>query len=168
MTELRATLTGGRELDRQLGQCSDAVASGSLVGAATAGALLVRNRAVERLSIQSWKSGDLGRSVGVQTVESDRHHAVVAVGTDKEYGPYIEFGTGIYGEGPGAKRQPIVIRPKQKKALFWPGAGHPVRQVIQLGLHPRPFLRPAFDEMRDAALREMAEALADSLRSAVR
>lgn len=36
---------------------------------------------------------------------------------------YVRYGTGIYG--PEAR----PIRPRTKKALFWPGADHPVRQV---------------------------------------
>jgi hypothetical protein len=31
----------------------------------------------------------------------------------------------------------IVIRPKNKKALFWRGARHPVKLVRQRGIKPR-------------------------------
>jgi hypothetical protein len=39
-----------------------------------------------------------------------------------EYGEYLEEGT-----------PPHIIRPKDKKALFWEGAPHPVRQVNHPG-----------------------------------
>jgi len=53
----------------------------------------------------------------------------VIVGTDKPYAAYLHFGT-----------SPYTIRPKNKKALHWPGAAHPVNQVNHPGLKPRPFL----------------------------
>src|SRR5438045_9414987 len=45
------------------------------------------------------------------------------------YAPYVEFGT-----------KPHVILPKDKKALYWPGAEHPVRRVNHPGTKPKPFL----------------------------
>ncbi len=35
--------------------------------------------------------------------------------------------------------RPHVILPRKKKALFWPGAGHPVRKVKHPGTKPNPF-----------------------------
>lgn len=55
-----------------------------------------------------------------------------------QYSIYVHEGTGIYGPF----GTPIV--PKTKKALYWPGARHPVRSVK--GMRPRPFLKEAFDE----------------------
>jgi len=49
-----------------------------------------------------------------------------------EYGYYIEFGTA-----------PHIIRPKNKKALFWKGADHPVKVVRHPGTRPQPFIRNA-------------------------
>ena len=51
------------------------------------------------------------------------------VGTNVEYAPFLQFGT-----------RPYDIRPINKKALFWPGAGHPVKGVHNPGLPPRPFM----------------------------
>lgn len=52
----------------------------------------------------------------------------VTVGTDRPYAAAHQFGT-----------RPYTIRPKGKRALYWPGAAHPVRLVRHPGLPPRPF-----------------------------
>lgn len=39
-----------------------------------------------------------------------------------------------------------VIRPRNKRALYWPGAAHPVALVHHPGNAPHPFLRPAADQ----------------------
>jgi hypothetical protein len=49
-----------------------------------------------------------------------------------EYAIYVEQGTG-----------PYVIFPRNKKALFWEGASHPVKVVHHPGNRPRPYLVPA-------------------------
>lgn len=54
------------------------------------------------------------------------------------YAHYVHEGTGLYGP----HRTKIV--PKNKKALYWPGAAHPVRSVK--GQKPQPFLLRAAQE----------------------
>ncbi|TJZ55611.1 HK97 gp10 family phage protein [Streptomyces piniterrae] len=56
------------------------------------------------------------------------------VGTNVNYARDVEFGTA-----------PHVITPKNGKALYWPGAAHPVAKVNHPGTKPRPFLRPAVE-----------------------
>ena len=51
-----------------------------------------------------------------------------------KYAIYVELGT-----------KPHIIRPKNKKALYWPGAAHPVMVVHHPGTEKRPYLRPAAD-----------------------
>lgn len=55
----------------------------------------------------------------------------------KTYAAYVELGTG-----------PHVIYPKDKQALYWKGAAHPVGKVNHPGSRPRPFLRPALYKTR--------------------
>ena len=57
-----------------------------------------------------------------------------AVGTNVNYGAAVEYGTA-----------PHVIKPVNKKALFWPGARHPVGKVNHPGTRAQPFLRPAVE-----------------------
>jgi len=49
-----------------------------------------------------------------------------------EYGLYVEFGT-----------PPHIIRPRNKKALYWKGADHPVKSVKHPGTRPQPWIRNA-------------------------
>lgn len=74
------------------------------------------------------------------------------------YARYLHEGTGIYGPA----RKPIVIEPRGKKALWWPGAAHPVRVVRQAGIKPRDFLRLA-GRRHFASLRTLAAGLGRSL-----
>jgi hypothetical protein len=66
------------------------------------------------------------------------------------YSSYLHFGTGVYGPG----RRPCTVAAKNKKALSWPGARHPVRRVFIRGIEPRDFLREA---VRESLLREAFE-----------
>lgn len=66
--------------------------------------------------------------------------------TIKATAPYAKFvhdGTGLYGP----LKKEIVITAKNKKALFWPGARHPVKSVRQKGMKPRPFFQLAINEI---------------------
>ena len=65
-------------------------------------------------------------------------HTEAKVKATARYAIFVHEGTGIYG--------PVgePIRPKVKKALFWPGAEHPVKSVR--GMKPRPFLKEALEE----------------------
>ncbi|HRR48336.1 MAG TPA: phage virion morphogenesis protein [Syntrophales bacterium] len=57
----------------------------------------------------------------------------VSVGTNVVYAAIHQL---------GGKTSPTVITPKKAKALFWPGARHPVKSVNHPGsvIPPRPFL----------------------------
>lgn len=54
------------------------------------------------------------------------------------YARYVHEGTGLYGP------HKTKIVPKAKKALYWPGAAHPVRSVK--GMKANPFLLKAAKE----------------------
>jgi hypothetical protein len=54
------------------------------------------------------------------------------IGSAVKYAGYLERGT-----------RPHVIRPRQKKALFWKGAEHPVRLVHHPGTRPYHVLKRA-------------------------
>lgn len=82
------------------------------------------------------RTGDLADSI--------EHHLeggnliVSATGSDEDsYAVYVEMGT-----------RPHEIRPRDKQALFWPGAAHPVGKVHHPGTQPEPFLRPALYQER--------------------
>jgi HK97 gp10 family phage protein len=89
-----------------------------------------------------------GRLRASITIEPYNGGLLVQVGTRVAYAAAVEFGTG-----------PHVIRPKNKKALFWPGARHPVKLVRHPGTRARPFLFPSWEEERPKFIRAIREAL---------
>ncbi|MBU4278178.1 MAG: hypothetical protein KKC30_15665 [Proteobacteria bacterium] len=78
-----------------------------------------------------------GNLVNAITVEQAQGGGHVFVSGAAPYGVYVHEGTGIWG--PNKKR----IRPVNKKALYWPGAAHPVASVA--GQKPNPFMDRAVD-----------------------
>jgi len=60
----------------------------------------------------------------------------VGVVKSVHYAMHLEMGTRAGG----------TIRPVNKKALYWPGAAHPVAKVEHKGMAARPYLRPALQK----------------------
>ena len=65
-----------------------------------------------------------------------------------KYAPMVEFGT-----------KPHIIRPKNKKALYWKGAKHPVKSVRHPGGKAKPYLIPAFEKEKDQFLEKLKEVI---------
>jgi hypothetical protein len=72
------------------------------------------------------------------------------------YAVFVERGT-----------RPHVIEPKDKKALFWPGAEHPVKRVNHPGTKANPFMEriveaatPDIIDTFDTALQQIVEQIA--------
>lgn len=72
------------------------------------------------------RDGFLRHSIRHQLVAQD----TLAVGTSMEYAAVQQLGG----------KSEYTIRAKNKKALAWPGAAHPVAAVVHPPLTPRPFL----------------------------
>lgn len=79
------------------------------------------------------KSVDTGRLLGSITSKIDNFQGTS--GTNVEYARGVEEGTSAH-----------IIKPKNKKALFWEGASHPVRFVRHPGTRGKPFLQPSFED----------------------
>lgn len=167
---------GEREVMDRIGAVGKMLSGQNLLRAVRSGALLVEKDAKEKCPK---KTGTLARSIHTEGEIYTGDHVSVQVGTDSKpphgYGAYVEFGTGIYGTGPGASGQPIVIVPVNKKALRWrvgpKGKGGSyafAKRVLIKGMKAKPFLRPAFDEKKDAALNEMARAGREMIGKAVK
>lgn len=73
-------------------------------------------------------TGELVRSIRRRgttiTIEADHWH-------------FVEYGT-----------RPHIIRPRVKRALWWPDADHPVKSVYHPGTKAQPFIRPAATRQR--------------------
>jgi HK97 gp10 family phage protein len=87
------------------------------------------------------------RSSIVQVPSGGRFTFTVTIGTNVEYAADVEYGTA-----------PHVIYPKDKKALFWPGAAHPVAKVNHPGTRAQPFMRPAV-ALAETFLRKYAKGI---------
>ena len=55
--------------------------------------------------------------------------------------------------------KPHIIRPKNKKALYWEGASRPVKMVNHPGSKAKPFLIPAFESEKDKFIENLKEAI---------
>ena len=55
--------------------------------------------------------------------------------------------------------KPHKIRAKNKKALYWKGASHPVKQVNHPGSKAKPYLEPAFESEKDKFIENLKEAI---------
>lgn len=106
-------------------------------------ALNIQNGAKRRTPVDT---GRLRSSIAIEP-QSELPY-VVRVGTNVQYALGVEFGT-----------SPHIIKPKNKKALFWKGANHPVKSVKHPGTKAQPFLFPSWEEERPNFLKEIEGAL---------
>jgi hypothetical protein len=99
----------------------------------------------------------LADTLGVRLYEHTPARTRVGVGTDDPRGAYVEFGT-----------PPHEITPRRRRALFWPGAAHPVTRVMHPGGRARPFLKPAADAKVDQVRGQFIGVLIAAARAAGR
>ena len=110
--------------------------------------IVVKNSAfnIERnaKSSASVKTGHLKRSISTKMgdMEATIHTS------NLKYAPMVEFGT-----------RPHIIKAKNKKALYWKGASHPVKQVSHPGSKAKPYLIPAFEKEKDQFLEKLKEVI---------
>jgi HK97 gp10 family phage protein len=114
-----------RGLRRVFGRMSDDVAR-----AVDRTRIDVQNEARRRAPVDT---GRLRSSIVSRTEGGGRQLGYV-VGSNVTYAAAVEYGTA-----------PHVIVPKNRKALYWPGAAHPVAKVNHPGTRAQPFLRPAIE-----------------------
>lgn len=94
-------------------------------------------KALERMGLQAEGYAvdlvpvDTGALKNSITHKVDDAKKAVYIGTNMEYGPYVELGTGIYAEGGGGRPTPWVYKDSK-------GNWHHTR-----GQEPQPYLRPA-------------------------
>ena len=95
-------------------------------------------------SSASVKTGHLRRSISTKMgdMEATIHTS------NLKYAPMVEFGT-----------RPHIIRAKNKKALYWKGASHPVKQVSHPGSKAKPYLIPEFEKEKDQFLEKLKEVI---------
>ena len=95
-------------------------------------------------SNNSVKTGHLRRSIG-----NFRRGMTVTVHTSNvKYAVIVEKGSKAH-----------VIRPKNKKALYWKGSKRPVKLVNHPGSKAKPYLEPALESEKDKFIENLKEAI---------
>ena len=64
-----------------------------------------------------------------------------------------------YARGVEEGTRPHIIRAKNKKALYWKGARHPVKSVRHPGSRAKPFLIPAFEKEKEVLIRDLEKVI---------
>ena len=90
----------------------------------------------------------------------DTGHLRRGISTDiKGLGATIHTSNIKYARGVEEGTRPHTIRAKNKKALYWKGAKHPVKQVNHPGSRAKPYLIPAFEKEKDQFLEKLKEVI---------
>ena len=138
--KLEVEITGVAELKKNIAKLGDEFTK-YLEAAVMAGALPVQNAAKEKAP---YKTGTLRRSIHMETKSKSPERVEVAVGTDVVYAAIQEFGG--------------TITPKRAKMLRFVIGGQEIF-AKRVQIPPHPYLRPALDEKKNAAIDEMGAAL---------
>ncbi len=96
--------------------------------------ILVENDAKKRCPVDT---GELRMSITHEIEETSENRTTGAVGTNLEYAPYVEFGTGIFSSLGNGRQD----RWSYKDAK---GEWHST-----IGQQPQPYLHPALDDNRE-------------------
>ena len=91
-------------------------------------------------------TGELRRSI-TSKIEKNGDEIQGVVFTPLEYAPYVEYGTGLFAEEGG--RQDVPWNYQDDKGEWHSTSGQ----------KPKPYMRPALDENREAILRIIKEGL---------
>ena len=83
-----------------------------------------------------------GISTDIKGLEATIHTSNI------KYAPGVEYGTRAH-----------IIRAKNKKALYWKGAKHPVKSVRHPGSKAKPYLIQAFEKEKDQFLEKLKEVI---------
>lgn len=78
------------------------------------------------------------------TARRSIHSGVEVKRSNKTYVLYLAHGV-QYGRNLEEGTPPHIIRPNRKKALYWPGAKHPVKKVNHPGTKPYPAIKPTVE-----------------------
>ena len=103
-----------------------------------------RNAKANLTKNKSVATGHLRRGIStdIKGLEATVHTSNI------KYAPGVEYGTKAH-----------IIRPKNKKVLYWKGAKHPVKKVNHPGSKAKPFLIPALEKEKDQFLEKLKEVI---------
>ncbi|DBA34936.1 TPA_asm: tail completion or Neck1 protein [Caudoviricetes sp. vir524] len=130
-------IKGMAELTRRLRGVKTAIGD-TLEEAGTKGMLVVEGGARSNVSVDI---GELRRGITTKTLEKTENSVKIGTGTNVEYAPYLEYGTGIYAENGKGRTTPWVY--------YYAGTKGPEGWRFTRGNKAKPFLRPAYDENKE-------------------
>ena len=154
---MRATIRikGMAELTRRLREVKVAIGD-TLETAGTKGMLVIEGGARDKVSVDI---GELRRGITTKTLEKIENSVKIGTGTNLEYAPYLEYGTGIYAENGEGRKTPWVY--------YYAGTKGPEGWRFTRGMKAKPFLRPAYDEnkerVQDVVREELERAIQEAL-----
>jgi len=147
-SEFIVTIVGLDQLVAKL-RAAPSIAAPILQHALSASQAILAKHTVK--GIVPWRTGFL-----TQSFRAELTTGLLRWFPTASYAPYVEFGT-----------KPHTIVPRDKKALYWPGASHPVMRVNHPGTKPNAFMeriiaasQPEIDTMFGIALRQITAAIA--------
>ncbi|MBH8601186.1 HK97-gp10 family putative phage morphogenesis protein [Thermoactinomyces sp. CICC 23799] len=114
--------------------------------ALTATGIFIRGEAQVRVPIDTGALRD-----SIDFIVNDGRKSVV-IGTNIEYAPYVEFGTGRYAQNGGGRKTPWVYK-NRKGEWVWTE-----------GQRPQPFLTPAFEDNKQKIKKLVARELGRGLK----
>lgn len=139
-------LEGMDDLTRKLERLAAAATKETLSRLGVRNMLPVEARAKDYCPVET---GNLRGKITTLAVETD-DGVEIRTGTNVDYGPFVEYGTGQRGAAAGVDHpDDYIYGPKP-------------------GMAPRPFLRPAWDEGREAVLEGLVEDLEKVVEDAVK
>lgn len=107
--------------------------------------LSIRDQAMRNLTSNgSVKTGHLKRSIAHKLTQDTG----IVHTSNVEYAIVVEKGSKAH-----------TIKPKNKKALYWQGARHPVKSVRHPGTRPKPYLLPALEAEKPKFLQNLRDAI---------
>lgn len=138
--EFQVQVQGLDQLTAKLAQ-APAIATPILARALSASQAILAKHTVK--GVVPWRTGFL-----VQSFRAEMTPATLRWFPTASYAPYVEFGT-----------QPHTITAKNAKALYWPGAAHPVKSVRHPGSKPNQFMERIIAASQDEITAQFGAAL---------
>lgn len=132
------SIIGLEELYKKLDKL---VAKEALTEGLTKACIRVESEAKEKAPVDD---GTLRMSI---THEVDAANLKGIVGTNVEYAPYVEFGTGIYAAGGDGRKDPWRYQDAEGNWHF------------TIGQQPQPFMLPALEENKDKIAKDITKSI---------
>jgi hypothetical protein len=105
----------------------------------------------------------LAASIKVSVTEKGRSFVTANVGTNVKYAHPVEYGHQIVPRGPNRRRVSVTRVSKSGRTttrfMVDPDEKRTIREGARGFVAPRPFLRPAFDENREAMINRIGDVL---------